>query len=98
MAIQLKATKQYFPVVLVFIILYSFEVREVMFFYMLKRTAAKEAIPGWWMSGRCVLTDSTSDIVVDNDDDDDDDNVALNCYLSVTIYGDQWNLPSQYNN
>ena len=71
MAIQLKATKQYFPVVLVFIILYSFEVREVMFFYMLKRTAAKEAIPGWWMSGRCVLTDLTSDIVVDNDDDDD---------------------------
>ena len=98
MAIQLKATKQYFPVVLVFIMLYSFEVREVMFVYMLKRTAAKEAIPGWWMSGRCVLTDLTSDIVVDNDDDDDDDNVALNCYLSVTIYGDQWTLQSQYHN
>lgn len=40
------------------------------------------------MSGRCVLTGLTSDIVVDSDDDDDD-NVALNCYLSVTIYGDQ---------
>ena len=49
------------------------------------------------MSGRSVLTGLTSDIVVDNDDDDDD-NVALNCYLSVTIYGDQWTLPSQYNN
>ena len=49
------------------------------------------------MSGRSVLTGLTSDIVVDNDDDDDD-NVVLNCYLSVTIYGDQWNLPSQYNN
>ena len=47
------------------------------------------------MSGRSVLTGLTSDIVVDNDDDD---NVVLNCYLSVTIYGDQWNLPSQYNN
>ena len=55
--------------------LYNFEVREVMFVYMLKRTAAKEAIPGWWMSGRSVLTGLTSDIVVDNDDDDDD-NVA----------------------
>ena len=49
------------------------------------------------MSGRSVLTGLTSDIVVDNDDDDDD-NVVLNCYLSMTIYGDQWNLPSQYNN
>ena len=97
MAIQLKATKQYLPVVL-FIMLYNFEVREVMFVYMLKRTAAKEAVPGWWMSERCVLTGLTSDIVVDNDDDDDDDNVALNCYLSVTIYGDQWTLLSQYHN
>ena len=96
MAIQLKATKQYFPVVL-FIMLYNFEVREVMFVYMLKTTAAKEAIPAWWMSGRSVLTGLTSYIVVDNDDDDDD-NVVLNCYLSVTIYGEQWNLPSQYNN
>ena len=77
MAIQLKATKQYFPVVL-FIMLYNFEVRQVMFVYMLKRAAAKEAVPGWWMSGRCVLTGLTSDIVVDDndDDDDDDDNVA----------------------
>lgn len=48
------------------------------------------------MSGRSVLTGLTSDIVVDNDDDDDD-NVALNCYLSVTI-GSQWTLPSQYHN
>ena len=49
------------------------------------------------MSGRSVLTGSMNDVVVDNDDDDDD-NVALNCYLSVTIYGGQWTLPSQYNN
>ena len=49
------------------------------------------------MSGRSVLTGLTSDIVVDNDDDDDD-NDALNCYLSVTIYGDQWTLLSQYHN
>jgi len=45
-AIQLKATKQYFTVVL-FIMPYNFEVRDVMFVYMLKRTAAKETISGW---------------------------------------------------
>ena len=49
------------------------------------------------MSRRSVLTGLTTNIVVDNDDDDDD-NVALNCYLSVTIYGDQWTLQSQYHN
>ena len=40
MAIQLKATKQYFPVVL-FIMPYNFEVREVLFVYNVKKNCSQ---------------------------------------------------------